>query len=473
MRLFGYRTGSRPRSWWRRWAVRLALVAGVALACFLFVLYRADVRLHQAEAQLDRDDPGWRLDDIEAARAQIPAAENSALVVVAARDLFPSDTLPVEVTSPFDDLPANAPLGAEDYARLANELGEWEAALAEARKLTDRPRGRYRSVWTRPNIINTGEPDQQRAREVAHLLRFAAIRRAEEGDIDGALSDCRAVVNSGRSIGDELRAVSALLRIGSVVRACVTAERVLAQGEPSPAGLTALQKLLEDEDAYPELWHGMRGERAWMHELITQAEVGGLSITGISAGGSPDSNERYFGWLLRTNLKYEHSSLLALMTRYVDSTHLPARGQQAVAEAIQAEVRSGPRTAWLTRSLLPDLGKFTAVCQRKHAHMRTLIAGLAAERYRRIHGAWPESLAELTPSELPAVPLDPYDDQPLRLQHLPDGIEIYSVGIDGIDDNGRLGVGAQLSQPGFDIGVRLWDPSERPRATHTESGARR
>jgi hypothetical protein len=448
-------------------------VAGVALAYFLFVLYRADVRLHQAEAQLDRDDSGWRLDDIEAARAEIPAAENSALVVVAASDLFPSDALPEEVTTPFGHLPANASLDAEDYARLANELGEWEAALGEARKLTDLPRGRHRSVWTRPNINNTGMPNQQKVREVVQLLRFAAIRRAEEGDIDGALSDCRAAVNSGRSIGDELRAISAVLRDGSVAGACVTAERVLAQGEPSPAELTALQKLLEDEDTDPELWRGMRGERAWMHELITQAEVGALSITGISAGGSPDSTERYFGWLLRTNLKYEHSSLLTLMTRYVDSTRLTAREQRAVAEEIQAEVRSGPRTARVTRSLLPDLRKFTETCQRKHAHMRTLICGLAAERYRRIHGAWPESLADLTPSELPAVPLDPLDGQPLRLLHLADGIEIYSVGIDGIDDNGRLGVGAQLSQPGFDIGIRLWDPGERPRATHTESGARR
>jgi hypothetical protein len=444
------------------------------LSGFLFLLYRVDARLQQLEARLDRDDPGWRLDDIEAARAQIPAAENSALVVVAASDLFPGNTLPVEVTNPFADLPANAPIDNNDYARLSNELSEWEPALAEARKLTDMPRGRHRIAWTRPNLIASGLPTQQMSRGVAQLLRFAALRRVEEGDCDGALADCRAAVNAGRSIGDEPLALSALIRNACVIVACGTAERVLAQGEPSPGDLAALQKLLEDEDAFPQLRVCARGERAWMHEVISGIEAGVIPISQISLSSRPpQALERFIGSVLRPSFKAEHTSILALMTRYVDSTRLPAPEQLAVAEAIRTEITSAPRTAVLTRLLVPALSKVVESCLRKQAQVRTLIAGLAAERYRRAHGAWPESLADLTPRELAEVPIDPFNGQPVRMRHLPDGIVIYSVGMDGIDDNGRLAVGAQLSQPGFDIGIRLWDPSERPRATHTESGARR
>jgi hypothetical protein len=446
----------------------------VALAGYVFLLYRADARLLQLEAQLDRDDPGWRLEDIEAARAQVPAAENSALVVAAASALFPRATLPMEVTNPFADLLANALIDSNDYARLSNELSEWEPALEEARKLTRMPQGRHRIVWTRPNLIATGLPTQQTSREVAQLLRFAALRRVEEGDGDGALADCRAAINAGRSIGDEPLALSTFIRNACVTIACSTAERVLAQGEPSPADLAALQKLLEDEDAFPQLRVAMRGERAWMHEVLTEIEIGAVPITSLTLSNKPpQALERFIGSVLRPSFKSEHSSILALLTRYVDSTHLPAREQLAAADAVQTEVRSAPRTAILTHTLVPALSKVTQSCLRKHAHMRTLIAGLAAERYRRAHGAWPESLQDLTPAELIAVPLDPFDGEPLRLLRLPGGIEIYSVGLYGIDNKGRLAVGAQVNQPGFDIGIRLWDPSERPRATHTESGARR
>jgi hypothetical protein len=240
------------RRWWWRWSVRLAILAGVALlSAFLFLLYRADSRLQQLEAQLDRDDPGWRLDEIEAARAQIPAAENSALVVAAASDLFLGNTLPVEVTNPFANLTANAPIDSNDYARLSNELCEWEPALAEARKLTDMPRGRHRIVWTRPNLIASGLPTQQTSRGVAQLLRFAALRRVEEGDCDGALADCRAAINAGRSIGDEPLTISALIRNACVIVACGTAERALAQGEPSPRELAALQSCSKTKTRFP------------------------------------------------------------------------------------------------------------------------------------------------------------------------------------------------------------------------------
>jgi hypothetical protein len=452
--------------------VRLALAACAVGACFLFMLYRADVRLRLLEAQLDRDDPGWRLDDIEAARAQIPAAENSAVAVIAACGLFPTNTLPVDVTNPFAELPANAPLDTADYARLSNELSEWDAALEEARKLADMPRGRHRIVWTRPNLTNTRLPTQQKAREVAYLLRFAALRRAEDGDVHGALADCRAAINAGRSIGDEPLAVSMLIRAACVAMACTTAERALARGEPAPAELAALQKLLEDEDAYPDLWYCMHGERAWMHEVVTGIEIGAIPVSQF-VGRTPHPVEKLLGPVLRPSFRSEHTSILSWMTRYVDSTRLPPRDQIAAVEAIRTEIGSAPRTAILTHLLMPSLVKVSESSHRKHAQMRALIAALAAERYRQAHGVWPQSLADLVPAELAAVPPDPFDGQPLRLLHVPDGVEIYSVGPDGIDDNGRLAVGGQVNQPGFDIGFRLWDPQERVRPADEDRGDRK
>lgn len=72
------------------------------------------------------------------------------------------------------------------------------------------------------------------------------------------------------------------------------------------------------------------------------------------------------------------------------------------------------------------------------------LTALALETQRRRDGAWPESLEALVPSLLPAVPLDPFDGRPLRYRPPPPGSSdgarplIYSVGVDEVDEGGRL-----------------------------------
>lgn len=64
---------------------------------------------------------------------------------------------------------------------------------------------------------------------------------------------------------------------------------------------------------------------------------------------------------------------------------------------------------------------------------------LALEVARRRTGAYPATLAELTPAFLPRVPLDPFDGKPLRYlapKSAADRPVLYSVGVDGVDDGG-------------------------------------
>jgi hypothetical protein len=63
------------------------------------------------------------------------------------------------------------------------------------------------------------------------------------------------------------------------------------------------------------------------------------------------------------------------------------------------------------------------------------------------------------PQYLTAVPRDPVDGQPLRLARRPDGIVIYSIGLDGKDDGGV--VAAENKGNPSDIGIRLWDIAQR------------
>src|SRR5437868_3965370 len=85
--------GRRPRRLpWRRWGFWfvLALLACLALlGARKYVRHvQAAERLHTYLEELDRTEPGWRLADLEAARAAVPDADNAALRVEAADALL-------------------------------------------------------------------------------------------------------------------------------------------------------------------------------------------------------------------------------------------------------------------------------------------------------------------------------------------------------------------------------------------------
>src|SRR5262249_15700466 len=81
-------------------------------------------------------------------------------------------------------------------------------------------------------------------------------------------------------------------------------------------------------------------------------------------------------------------------------------------------------------------------------------------RYRREKKTWPDAIDKLCPQYLATVPIDPFDGQPLRYRPLEDGVMVYAVGDDGVDDGGNLDR-EHPNQPGVDIGYRLWDVAKR------------
>jgi hypothetical protein len=62
---------------------------------------------------------------------------------------------------------------------------------------------------------------------------------------------------------------------------------------------------------------------------------------------------------------------------------------------------------------------------------------LAVERYRLARASLPETLDQLVPAYVTAVPADPFNGTPLRYKGLDRGFLVYSVGEDGRDDGGK------------------------------------
>jgi hypothetical protein len=67
-----------------------------------------------------------------------------------------------------------------------------------------------------------------------------------------------------------------------------------------------------------------------------------------------------------------------------------------------------------------------------------IFIGLALELYRRANNKWPTSLDELSPRWLPEVPVDRITGKSLHYKVVEDRPIVYSVGVDGDDDSGKL-----------------------------------
>jgi hypothetical protein len=116
------------------------------------------------------------------------------------------------------------------------------------------------------------------------------------------------------------------------------------------------------------------------------------------------------------------------------------RGPSEVEHALQ-QLHSSPlqKLRYYPISLLfPSYSRCEELFERtRQARDATLVA-IALELYRRHTGAWPDSLNDLTPQFLPQVPPDRYDGKPLKYRVIDGQPVLYSIGVNRVDDGGRL-----------------------------------
>ena len=368
---------------------------------------------------------------------------------------MPREWPPAQFAEHFRLLPPTEQLSGEDFDRLTKALQSVRPALDEACKLADMPRGRHHIHYER-NPIATLLPDQLESRRLASLLVCEAARQSQTGETREALRSCRAALNAVRSLGDEPFIISQLIRSAGVAFSCQAVERTLAQGEPPPEDMASLQKLLEDEDHLASWFLATRGERAALHQVFDAVEQGDVSVDELAQTRSPWLVSTFVS-MWRMNTSQDNALFLSLMSRRIAETQLPMYEQVEAEKRFEKEVHELPRSAVITGLLMPAMTKVGEGFRRKHASLRCTIVALAAERYRREKKAWPDTIDQLCPQYLAVVPLDPFDGRPLRYRRVDDGIVIYSVANDTIDNGGHLdrepdssGRGPRLPSVGHD-----------------------
>jgi hypothetical protein len=456
---------SRKRRWLRRLLIALVIIVGLPAAYYWYAHWSLAHDLDDAIGETDQLDPRWRLRDIEADRKPIADEHNAALHVISVVRLLgrnaPADH--PDYTAVFEkNLTVLAQLNAQQIDILREAYEKMPEAFVEARKLKDMPAGRFPLTF-RPLWIDTLLPNHQDARRVISLLAHDAMWRVQQGDSDAALESCIALVNVSRAMGDEPLLITFLIRVNGLDALTTAVERCLAQGQPGDAVMKELQTLLPSARAArrAQFRSAVRGERAGhqqMFEAMGRERVPFSSLRAIRKG---DYGSEMKAWLwdrfpvLHARGYPKH---LRHMNKLVAAAQLPPEQQLERFTALDKEL---DRDVVFSDIFAPNMLVVCRANLRTEASLSALEAGLACERFRLTKTRWPESLGELVQAKLlDAVPIDPFDGQPLRLTRRQEGLVAYSVGYDLQDDGGNVDRIRPLD-PGSDIGFRLWDPPQR------------
>jgi hypothetical protein len=412
---------------------RLLKWTAILLAAALFfvfiasLLYRGygDKQLEKAVLETEEKDPDWTWEALQAKRKKVEDKDNAALVIAELAKQLPQDWPEDKRLSKFPK-EARVPLTETQVELLQSEFEKYSGVLKKARNLNKLSAGRW------PTSLSSEEPigSALACAVVAELLQFDAALQAQQHRPSEALASARSILAVARSIGDDPEFLRQLARTSQSSRACGSVMRTLALvAKPAEEDLAEIQQLLESEEKEPLRIYWLRGERARIDKLMDPLK---LSTEGTFLAPIEQ-------WLRDGEVKLAKAALLREFNAVIANADKPIEEQVGLFRSLGVQLAS------------------------RRASLRCAIAMIAAERYRLANGRWPESLEELVPKYLSAVPIDPIDGLPLRFNRLDDGLEIYSIGDRGLGELGAVIVadGKEVPQPRRKIAFRLWDVTRR------------
>ena len=277
-------------------------------------------------------------------------------------------------------------------------------------------------------------PHLANLRQAARLLELQALMKVEQGKPEEAAAALEASFAVAHSLRNEPILMSQLARIGVNSVSLNALERVLSRVALTDKQLTDLSRRIAAEDTPEPFQRGMAGERCTGHICFLIGIWRGAFQTKGETVGSKVSAAFYSlsGMEAQDELMY-----LNLMSDAVNNGAGTMKDMRERSIALDKRIAQVPKTCLLTRMLVPALPHASEEELKSFARLHAARAGIAVERFRTANGRLPDSLNELVPKWLDAVPADPFDDKPIRYKKLTKGLVTYSIGADLKDHGGK------------------------------------
>lgn len=338
-------------------------------------------------------------------------------------------------------LPARTePLAEETKAVIAQYIADNNEALELLHEAAAIKHCRY------PIDLSVGLPPLSDIRKASMLLNLEAVLHAENVNPQLGARSVMSIFGISHSLQREPVLISQLVRIACQALAVSSLERVINRVEFTDEQLLELAQVIAGAEDRSNMHRAFAGERC--HVLSVLREPGAMD-PGVIGRGIPAAPilelYRALGLADMDAITY-----LDLMEGYIKATELPPPRRQEAAEAVDAKLESTSKIHILLHLFKPAFSRTIMLELRVIANLRAARVALAVQRYRLALGRLPDTLADLVPTYLDAVPKDPFDGNQMRYKKLDAGFVIYSINDDLSDDGGkeRLPQSKRLAEQG-------------------------
>jgi hypothetical protein len=315
-----------------------------------------------------------------------------------------------------------------------------------------------------PLLVGVLLPHLGEMRRFVLWLGADAARAAELNDVDRFMADIESMLNIARHAASDRFVISTLVAADLARLATEAAVR----GAERDGFLSAarLRDLAHTLAAFERPRIDPAIERLTIEDILQRFYSDDGNGDGHFAAGG-EMNRIYSDWglarpvgeplllaiqpvqsvLLPSRAELRRGVDRFVAAAYADDQLPPWRHDERSSDAVLREVMEAgvypvlPALRGLTEGS-ESPGLIASTCAARdtfEAKRDAAFAVIAMQAYRLEHGVWPAALADLVPSFLPSLPLDPFDGRPLRFVPA-SGTGgrplVYSVGADGVDGGG-------------------------------------
>jgi len=362
----------------------------------------------------------------------------------------------------------------EAATRLLAELSESDSAIQQLRADSRRSYSRFNIRYNEENPAGILLPHLAVLNHFSHILQLRSSAELALGQTLEAFDDVYLMLYLAEANRTEPFLISQLVRLSELQLALQPiAEGMRAWSEPQ---LRTLQERLGRFDFCADVQRALQAERVFFAggviEFLRRSPGKFDALTG--PGAENDLPAMLWtiapgGWFDFEKLAYNR-----LFEQYITPGIDLARRQISPARAHQADndittLLTKPASAlffhhrWFSRILIPSVSRAFRRTALVQTGVDLAVTACALERYRRVHGGFPETLDALIPQFLSKLPTDIINGQPLHYKRTEDGqYLLYSIGWNETDDGGevppRKGNPGQLEENGDWV----WRPELKP-----------
>ncbi|MBN2022990.1 MAG: hypothetical protein JW809_09360 [Pirellulales bacterium] len=425
--------------------------------------------------------PDWLLKDtpfdVAAYFAAPPPEENAAPLYLDALYEFSPDVAPCFSE---DEQTRRTPVVAARAERFGNLFAAWQkdpksvdpaavdavlAALDVGFQKLAKAQERKECVFQTGMGLDVEISPFAPARNVARACQMRVARSLAKGNVDPALSEMEIVFRFSRGLGVRGTTLAQLVRIaidGTLYQLVIPT--VLARPEITMAQCDRLGTMLAQQEQASDVFLACAQSeyimaRLLLHDLETHREP----FAPDAPAGEDSPKEALEAALEKMSPAMLRQKGVEILGEWYRSMAQAARG--GLAERIEADQRfvkdaKAKNSAWAP-TLVGNLGVVAQVIARNQAFLRGTRCLVALRRWEVEKGGPAGDLeAAARAAGMEGVPEDPFGDGPLRMTTIDGRPVVYSVGLDGDDDGGRVEWNLDPNAPDGDVLFRLPQPGE-------------